>query len=367
MNGLVLCTNECNLRCTYCFEESMHENCTLTTNEIREQFEQFIDNTFEKFVVQLININKELGRDTDITFHGGEPMLVGTKLLEKAFKIVKKYESTTISMQSNGTLINDEMIALLKEYDVRVGISIDGPKEMHDQYRLNKGKKGSFDSVFNNIKRLKDASVTVGALATVTNYTIKNAEGFYYFFKNNCLDYSFNPLFIDPNKPTSCNSLNEKDYIEFCKKMFDLWINDNDGYQSIQYFERIMSAMGVKKKVFMEVCTYIPDCSMTTVAIDTNGDFYRCLHYCMDKRNKIGNIHEDCLSKAVGDNVFSNRYEYLKENDCSGCDIYEYCCGGCPYVAESSNGTVMSKSTTCRSHYELVHYIYDYLQKYAKR
>lgn len=111
----------------------MHSGCMPTLPEIRENFDRFINNGFEKFVVELIEINNQLGRDTDITFHGGEPMLIGVDLLRKAFEIVKKYDGTTISMQSNGTLITDEMVTLLKEFKVRVGISIDGPKEMHDQ------------------------------------------------------------------------------------------------------------------------------------------------------------------------------------------------------------------------------------------
>lgn len=366
MNGLILCTHECNLRCTYCFEKSMHSGSMPTVEKIRANFDKFLENGFEKFVVELIAINQELGRDTDITFHGGEPMLIDVDLLKKAFKIVKKYENTTISMQSNGTLVTDEMICLLKEYNVRVGISIDGPKEMHDQYRLNKGKSGSFNLVFNNIQKLKAAGVIVGGLATVTDQTLKDPENFYRFFKENKLDYSFNPLFIDPNKPSDHNVLNINDYIAFEKRMFDMWISDNDGYQSIQCFERILSAMGVKRTIFMEVCTYIPDCSRTTVAIDTSGDFYRCLHYCMDKKHRIGNIREDNLKIAVGDEQFSKRFSYLKETVCKDCDIQNYCCGGCPYVAESHNGTIMSKSGTCQSQYAIVHYIYDYMQRFSK-
>lgn len=337
-----------------------------TVDEIKENFAAFLDDGFEKFVVELIKINEKTGRSTDITFHGGEPMLIGVPLLRRAFEIVNKYAGTSISMQSNGTLLTDEMAFLLKEYDVKVGISIDGPKEMHDAYRLNKGKKGSFDLVFNNIKKLKSLGVTVGGLATVTDQTLKDPGKFYMFFKENNLDYSFNPLFIDPNNPSDCNSINVDDYIEFYKKMFDLWINDNDGYQSIQCFERILSAMGVKRTIFMEVCTYIPDCSKTTVAIDTHGDFYRCLHYCMDQKNRIGNIRTDSLEKAYGDEQFSKRFDYLKETLCRDCDIQDYCCGGCPYVAESFNGTIMSKSSTCKSQYAIVHYIYDYMQQYLK-
>jgi len=86
----------------------------------------------------------------------------------------------------------------------------------------------------------------------------------------------------------------------------------------------------------------------------------------MDKKNRIGNIRVDKLKIAVGDKLFSKRFDYLRETLCKDCDIREYCCGGCPYVAETNNGTIMSKSPTCQSQYAIVHYIYDYLQSFVK-
>ena len=86
MNGLLLCTKECNLRCKYCFEESMHGETCMPISEIRANFDYFLDNHFDKFIRELIDINTGLNRkETDITFHGGEPLLVGYDLLKKRF------------------------------------------------------------------------------------------------------------------------------------------------------------------------------------------------------------------------------------------------------------------------------------------
>lgn len=368
MNGLILCTKECNLRCKYCFEESMHDNCPMSVKKIQEEFDYFLDNYFDKFIRELIDINTSLNRkETDITFHGGEALLVGEKLLEKGFKMVKKYPNTTIGIQTNATLITDDVIELFKKYDVRVGISLDGPKYMHDAYRVNIAKKGSYDKVMESVCKMRKAGVMVGALATVTDLTVKNPKEFYEFFRDNCLDFSFNPCFTDPNLPSSYKVLNMGEYIEFYKKMFDLWINDSSSNLSITCFERIMSAMSVKKSPYMEVCTYIPDCSKTTVAINTKGEFYRCLHYCMDSKNKIGDIKVDNLNKALGDEKFSKRWECLKKTDCKDCDIKEYCCGGCPYVAETINGDIMTKANTCASQKAIVHHIHDYLKQFIKK
>lgn len=366
MNGLLLCTKECNLRCKYCFEESMHSEICMPISEIRANFDYFLDNHFDKFIRELIDINTGLNRkETDITFHGGEPLLVGYDLLKKGFDMVKKYPNTIIAIQTNGTLITDEIVRLFKEYDVRVGISIDGPEYMHDAYRRNIGDKGSFRSVYENILKMREAGVLVGALATVTDITVKNPEDFYRFFRDLNLDFSFNPCFTDPNLPSSYKVLNMAEYIEFYKKMFDLWINDKEGNLSITCFERIISAMTIKKSPWMEVCTYIPDCSRTTVAINTSGDFYRCLHYCMDEKNRIGNISTDNLCAALGEPVLSSRWECLKAGECKDCDIQEYCCGGCPYVAEAVNGNALTRANTCASQKAIVHYIYDYLKQFV--
>ena len=152
----------------------------------------------------------------------------------------------------------------------------------------------------------------------------------------------------------------------FYKRMFDLWINDNSNNISISCFERILSAMGVKRTPYMEVCSYIPDCSITTVAISTGGDFYRCLHYCMDDKNRLGTLCNDPLRNALGNCDITTRWSYLQENDCKGCDVQEFCCGGCPYVAETINGTVRSRSNTCLIQKAIVHHVHDYLLQFTK-
>ena len=366
MNGLLLCTPECNFRCKYCFEETMHCGTMKPVKEIRADFNSFLDRYFRKFLEELIEINSSLGRkETDITFHGGEPLLIGPELLEKACEIVKSYPNTTMGMQTNSSLINDEFLRILKKYDIKIGTSIDGPKYMHDAHRVNMGGEGTFQQVFDGIMKMKKAGITVGALATVTDVTIQSPEDFYGFFKENKLDFSFNPCFTDPNLPKSYKPLDINDYIRFARRMFDLYINDKESNISITCFDRIISAMCVKKQVYMEVCSYLPDCSRTTVAISPQGNFYRCLHYCMDEKHCIGNIANDSLSLALGDKDFGKRCKFLFNGECKNCDIQEYCNGGCPYVAEAINGTIFSRSNTCVCQKDIVHYIYNYFNGFC--
>ena len=367
MNGLILCTKQCNLRCKYCFEDSMHKDCTLGLSEIRDMYRVFQDTCLEKFVSQLAQINRQMGKHASITFHGGEPLMIGAELLEESCEIIRHFQEFEICMQTNATLVTPEIARVMRKYGIKVGVSLDGPKEMNDAYRVSVGANGTYDTIIRNIQLMQDAGVTVGALATVTDVTLEDPIGFYNFFKEHNLSFSFNPCFIEPNSTTGQKGLDIDDYIDFYKKMFDIFIEDNASNLNISCFERILSAMSVKKKVFMEVCSFIPDCSMTTVAINPAGDFYRCLHYCMDDKNKIGNILHDPLSLAVGNMDFSERWSTMKETVCAECDIQDFCCGGCPYVAESQNGTIISKADTCRSQKAIVHYIHDYLLQFCRK
>ena len=364
MNGLVMCTNDCNLRCKYCFEQSIHAGKMKPIKQIRNEFSEFLDNYFEKFIIELVQINTSLNRRrTNICFHGGEPLLIGADLLEKGFYMVKKSASTELSIQTNATLIDDDIIELFKKYNVHIGISIDGPKEMNDKYRVNENNKGSFDIVIRNLKKMKEQNLTVGVLATITKETIKDPEGFYNFFKDNKINFSFNPLSLTENQETECSSLSMREFSDFYKKIFDIWIESDDDL-SINCFDRILSSMGVKEEPYMEVCTYIPDCSMTTVAINTSGDFFRCLHYALNNNNCIGNIKNSSLFKALGNDDFKNRSYILRKGVCANCDIFEYCYGGCPFVAESICGTINAKDNTCIAQKEIVHHIKDYLMKF---
>lgn len=367
MNGLLLCTPECNLRCKYCFEETMHCGQMIPVSEIRKRFDFFLDHYFRKFLEELIEINTSLGRrETDITFHGGEPLLIGHALFEKGCEIIKSYPNTTIGIQTNSSLVDDKFIELFLKYGVQIGTSIDGPKYMHDAYRINMAGHGSYDKVYENIVKMKAAGVPVGALATVTDVTVASPEDFYNFFKENHLDFSFNPCFTDPSLPKTYKPLDTAAYIKFARRMFDIWMNDKDCDISITCFERIISAMCVKKEIYMEVCSFLTDCSRTTVAIAPDGNFYRCLHYCMDDKHRLGNIATDPLTNAFGDAEFGRRCDVLFSNDCKDCDIQAYCNGGCPYVAETLNGTIYSRPNTCACQKDIVHYIYDYYSQFMK-
>lgn len=373
MNGLVICTKKCNLACSYCFE-SGHSNPHgfNVLGGVPHSFDIFLDEYFEGFLKQLIAVNKQLNRrNTVVTFHGGEPLLVGYQALEKAFHIAKRCdESVSLSIQTNGTLIDDSLVELFKRFDVSVGISIDGPAFLHDWYRVSQSGRGSFYRVMQSIELLKANNVPVGGLATVTSESARFARNVYDFFKRCSLDFTMNPCTCASSDEPTPGACDPESFSMFCKNLFDIWVSDSAKGEkplSIGYFEDIINSLLVLDKPWMGNCNYIPNCNGTTIAIDSDGDLFRCLHYCSDKSNSLGNVRDVLIADVCDfDNGNNSRWDYLSDNDCKDCDIAGHCYGGCPYAAEVENGSIYSRPQTCRSHSEIVRYIHAYLMRFCK-
>lgn len=372
MNGLIICTKRCNLSCSYCFESGLsYPDNRNAFESASRSFSVFLDEYFEEFLKQLVALNKQLNRrGSVVTFHGGEPLLVGYRALEKAFRIARHCdESISLSIQTNGTLIDDSLVDLFKRFNVSVGISIDGPAFLHDRYRISRSGQGSFRRVMQSIELLKANHVPVGGLATITNESAQHAKSVYDFFKRCNLDFTMNPCTCASSEASTPGVCTPESYSMFCKNLFDLWINDSEKEKplSIGYFEDIINSLLVLDKPWMGNCNYIPNCNGTTIAIDSDGDLFRCLHYCSDKTNSLGNVRDVLIADACNfENEDNSRWEYLSNNDCKDCNIAGHCYGGCPFAAKVENGSVFSKPQTCRSHSEIVRYIHTYLMRFCK-
>ena len=158
MTGLVCCTLDCNLACSYCYEGNgeKHENPKI--NVINEKFIQAKEKIIQ-FIDELYEYNHE--GFTKIIWHGGEPTLIKYSLLDEIMKdqANKGHDNVVWSMQSNGTLLTQSYIDVLKENKVSVGISLDGLREQHDRYRRFKNGNPTFDVIINNIHRLQENDV----------------------------------------------------------------------------------------------------------------------------------------------------------------------------------------------------------------
>ena len=159
-------SSNCNLRCTYCFYYDICNN-----REIKS-FGMMKLNLLETIVKRAFN---EAEQNCTFAFQGGEPTLVGIDFYREFINFVKKYNTRNInvfySIQTNGTTINEDWAKFFKENNFLVGISLDGTKEIHDKYRLDANKKGSFNKIMSNIQILNKYKVEYNILTVVNKNT----------------------------------------------------------------------------------------------------------------------------------------------------------------------------------------------------
>lgn len=367
MIGIIACTRECNLRCKYCFEEEGFKTPNFSVEKVNNEFVNSYS-FIEKFVDGVISYNEFNGcRTSEFIFHGGEPLLIYPSNLEKIFTYIKKYCHTVISIQTNGTIINDEIIKLLKKYQVTVGVSIDGYQKTHDENRITNSGRGTHELVMRNINLLKSNQIHVGALATITHSCAIDPKGFYEFYRDNNLNFSFNACYCSPSSCNQNNKLSNEEYSCFLTTLFDLWVNDDKGSIMIGPFERIIRAM-INKDEDMHVCQYIENCSEKIITCSVDGMLYRCLHFFNLQEKALGNLRINTVMEIISNNNRDKeRWDILKNSSCYGCDIQEYCYGGCPYWAEAEKLTSLSKDYTCKSQKEIVKHIYAQIMNVAKR
>ena len=367
MIGIIACTKECNMRCRYCFEEVNFKSAqTVSPIKINDDFKRALP-VFELFGRELIDYNQKRGFRTEFTFHGGEPLLIRTELIDYLCKYYSSLDPHIhFNIQTNGTICGDDVLEILKKYHFRVGVSIDGPEMINDENRVFPNGVGSYEVILSNIRKMKQAGIDVGAMATITASVTSHVREFYDFFANNGLDIGFNACYNSPNSLHQANQIDDVLYSRFLRDLFDIWIEDEVHTINIQPFERILRTMVTKTKD-MQVCQFIMDCREVNVSVDTSGRVYRCLHYCNIENSELGNINDTSLEKIMQPFLAQpSHWDRVKSGKCGSCDIQHYCYGGCPYWNDAKELTGLDGDFSCRSQKFIVHYIYDYLVKHMK-
>ena len=356
------------MRCKYCFEEeNFKSEHIVPATKINEDFKRGMEG-FKRFGKELISYNQKRGIVSEITFHGGEPLLIRPELTSELCSYLLAIDpEICFNIQTNGSICTDQVLEMLAKYRFRVGVSIDGDESLHDENRVFSNGKGTHHLVLNNINKMRNAGISVGAMATITSSVSNSVDSFYRFFSENELDLGFNACYNSPNSTHQENQLDDMMYCRFLRDLFDLWINDEAHSFIIQPFERILRTM-VTKYSNMRVCQFIQDCREVNVSIDTRGNIYRCLHYCNIAGSELGNIFHDSLEDVMCALMSQpSHWDRVKTGKCGSCDIQHYCYGGCPYWSDAKELTGLEEDFNCTSQKVIVHHIYNYLEKHLKK
>lgn len=294
MTIIIKPTFSCNFRCSYCYLT----NCIKSDSTIMEYF------VAESIISQAISLCKKNNkRKLTLIWHGGEPLLWGIENFRSIFAFTKHIADVICirhCLQTNLSLINDEYIELFKKYDVKIGFSLDGPKEINDRYRKRIDGSGSFDTIIRNLYKCRDAGLNVGAIIVASSVLKNRIPELYRFICEHKLNFKFNPLFI-AGEASNCQglSLTSLEYAQMSNELFDLWFFDKEHHIKESTFEDIASTFLTEHKI-TKGCMFSRNCQDNFLAISPRGDVFPCGRFCdTDTTYSYGNINKAPLKSFL--------------------------------------------------------------------
>ena len=318
----------CNLDCQYCYyrdKRSLYPD----TGALR-----MTDSLLEEYIVQ--HIDAVGGPETVFSWHGGEPTTLGVDFFRKAVELQRKHKPPgwriRNGIQTNGVLLDEEWGRFLAAEDFRIGLSLDGPADLHDPYRVTRGGQPSHRLAMRGYELLRKHAVHTDILCVVHNLNVRHPLTVYRFFREiGCLFLGFLPAVgRAPESPGGVGPYTPSagDYGAFLCKIFDEWVERDTNRMAVQTFEEAARpALGMEHSlcVFRETCGQIP-------VIEHNGDFFPCDHY-VDREHRLGNIRETPLAELLdspAQRAFGEAKRDALPRYCRECEALAMCHGGCP-------------------------------------
>ena len=319
----------CNLDCQYCFFLSKEE--LYPGSRFRMSGE-----TQENYIRQLLEAHATVP-EVVVTWQGGEPTLMGLDFFRRSVELEQRHarpdQRILNAIQTNGTLLSDDWGEFLAEHDFLVGISIDGPREMHDAYRVDKGGKPTFDRVIRGLDVLKRFGVDWNVLTTVNAANGDFGADVYRFLRDE-LGAGFIQLIpvVERDAGTAtgatARSVGPQQFGRFMIDVFEEWVRHDIGRIYVQMFDSSLANWYGEPG---SMCVHAETCG-EQLALEHTGDLYSCDHY-VDPAYLLGNINDRPLLELVelpGQRRFGLDKRDTLTSYCRDCDVLIACNGGCP-------------------------------------
>ena len=326
----------CNLACSYCFfldKELLYPGSPFRMS----------DEMLERYIRQLIAAHRT--PQVTVAWQGGEPTLMGVEFYRRAIAYQEKYRRPGMTfentMQTNGTLLTDEWCEFFVENNFLIGLSIDGPRQLHDAYRVNKGGQGTFDQVMRGLRLLQKHGVETNILTTVNRINGDYPLEVYRFLRDEVGTrwIQFIPVVERVNEQgltlyqagsqVSERSVRPAQFGRFLTTIFDEWVRHDVGRVYVQTFEAAArNWMGLPSS---GMCVFDKTCG-AGLALEHNGDLYACDHF-VEPNYRLGNINDmEIINLAATDRQYQFGQDKLETlpQQCRRCEVRFACHGECP-------------------------------------
>lgn len=317
------------------------------------------------------------------TWQGGEPTLLGIDFFKKAVALQMKYSNgkqIENSFQTNGTLINADWCRFFHDNNFLVGISVDGPRELHDRHRVNKSGKASYNQVLTAIGLMKKYRVNFNALTVVHRDNVQHPLDVYNFLKSRGIEYiQFIPIVERINENAGAGeielvapefrsaakvtewSVRPEDYGRFLITVFDEWVRKDVARVFVQMFD-VTLANWVGQPAGL--CVFEETCG-SAMGLEHNGDLYTCDHFVYDE-HRLGNIRNSTIRNMA---LSKQQYDFGQNKllglpaYCMNCEYRFACHGECPkhrfgITPDGERGL----NYLCRAYKMFFSYVHPYMQ-----
>lgn len=327
----------CNLDCEYCYYLHKEELYPGTASW------RMGEATLETYIRQYIDAQPAGVEEITFAWQGGEPTLLGVEFFRRAVEIQRKHRPAGArianALQTNGVLLDDEWAEFFKENGFLIGLSIDGPAELHDRYRYDKKGAPTFHKVLHALQLLRRHGVEFNALVVVNRHNGDHGRRVYTYLRDNGVRFlQFIPIVEragvgvhaeEPaDDPVSSRSVRPEQFGEFLVAVFDEWVRRDVGRVFVQIFDQALSAwMGLEPSL----CVFRKQCGRA-LALEHNGDVYSCDHY-VEPEYRLGNIHELPIVELANSDrqrAFGADKEATLPAYCRACEVRFACNGECP-------------------------------------
>lgn len=353
----------CNMRCKYCFYADEQQNREIPSYGIMSE---------EVLRAVLARVLDYADRECTIAFQGGEPTCAGLPFFRKVVELERELNKKGVTIhnaiQTNGYLIDDDWASFFAEHRFLVGVSLDGPKDIHDLNRLDGAGKGTYNRVMKAIACLKKHGAEFNILTVVTSTTCRSIRKIYHFFRRSGFDYQQYIPCLDPlgeERGGHPYSLTSQAYAQYLKDLFDCWYEDASRGTLLynRYFTNLLLILTGRRP---EACGMTGLCGRQYV-VEADGGVYPCDFYMLDEW-RLGNFLTDTV-----EDIDRKREELgfiqmsAQANEaCQACQWWPLCRGGCRRDREPMVDGVLQQNYFCQAYQDFFSYAYPRLARLAQ-
>lgn len=357
-------SSACNLRCQYCFYHDVAENRSQSDYGIMTV------ETLEVIVRKALEYGDSY---VGFAFQGGEPTAAGLDFYRRLLELEAKYNRKRLrignAIQTNGMLVDDNWARFLGENRFLVGLSLDGPKAIHDFNRVDSRGNGSFNRVMKTVNLFDQYHVEYNILTVISKLVARHIEQVYRFFTKQGFNYlQFIPCLDGLGEEPGRNpySITPQMYGDCLKRLFDLWYRDflDDRRISIRMFDNILQILlGMQP----ESCDMNGYCT-ANIVVEADGSVYPCDFYVIDQW-KTGNIHDREIWELLrGETAKAFMgVSYAIAHQCGRCEYFGVCRGGCRRHYEPIDGAITGENYFCPAYREFYQYTLPRFYEIANR